>query len=87
MHVKLMSSSGDIDELGVLNADVQMSEAKKAIVDIQDLGGFPNDYVRPIKTEIEKTILCVVNSEIRNVLKDSMRCYRDGASNTCMLAS
>lgn len=77
MHVKL-TASGDVK-------DAQMSEVKNAVVDIEDLGGFPNDYVRAVKLEIEKAVLCVVNSEIRNVLKDSMRCYREGGSDVCRL--
>ncbi|KAG8183035.1 hypothetical protein JTE90_015666 [Oedothorax gibbosus] len=88
MHVKL-TLSGDMLRLesNSLSMDVQMSEVKKVNVDIQDLGGFLNDYIRPISAEIEKTVLCVVNSEIRNVLKDSMRCFQDGASTSCALTS
>lgn len=78
MHVKM----SPVDLL-----EMEMSEVKKASVSIRDLEGFPVDYTRAISGELEKTVLCIVNSEIRNVLRDSLECFPHGSSTSCKLAS
>ncbi|KAG8197752.1 hypothetical protein JTE90_006798 [Oedothorax gibbosus] len=65
--------------------EMHMSEAKEARVIIRDSDGFPTDMTNEINAEIEKTVLCIVNSDVRNVLMDSVKCSWNGSSISCKL--
>ncbi|KAF8786153.1 hypothetical protein HNY73_007910 [Argiope bruennichi] len=53
--------------------EIEMTRAKEVTVSLQGLDALPPEATKAISSDIESRMICIVNNEIRDILKDSMK--------------